>query len=366
MNTTDTTNYFAANLAIARRYAGLSLSDLAEKIEVSKQTISKYENGELSPSMKKVFALADALKIRIEDFFKAPSEEKFFLKGFEIKDVSYDSFKRVKFREGKCIPTDLVERVKETAMKEFIGYEELVRLSNYQIKFNNPIKNVPIRSKGDAEEAALKVRRAWKLGSSALSSVISVLENQGVRVIEVREQVDFEGLSALIMDIPVIVINREIEEITRRRLTTLHELGHLILEIDEDVISYDDIERICDAFAGAMLMPKELLFLELGTSRTRISKRELIALKEKYGISVRAILVRAAFNKIIAWHDYHLIKLEHEFDSDFGQYFGDEKPRRFHQILLRALLEGKVTRGKAAELSGWSTAKVKEFEDNYF
>ncbi len=365
MKSINTIHPFAHNLATARKFAGLSLSDLAERIEVSKQTISKYENGELNPSMKKVYALANALNLDVEDFFKEPNEEKFFMKQFEIQDISFKSFQEVRFREGSNIPTDLVERVKATAMTEFLNYEELLELTSYHVKFKNPIKNMEIKNKYDAEEAALKVRKTWKLGNNPLSSVISILENQGVRVIEVFESIDFEGLSAKIQNIPIIVLNRGIEEITRRRFTALHELGHLILEIDEEILEYDDIERICDSFAGTMLMPKELLYIELGDHRTRISKEELVTLKEKYGISVRAILVSAAFAKILPWDDYHDLKIQIGFDSDLGKFFGDEKPRKFHQTLLRALVEGKVARSRASELSGWSKSKVKEFAENY-
>lgn len=367
MKSTKTIHYFAKNLAKAREFAGLSLSDLAERIGVSKQTISKYENGELNPSMKKVYALAEALKLEVEDFFKEYNEEKLFMQKFEIQGISFTPFQQVKFREGENIPTDLVERVKTTAMEEFLNYEELLELTNYNIKFKNPIKNIEIKNKYDAEEAALKVRKAWKLGNNPLSSVISILENQGIRVIEVLESIDFEGLSAKIKNIPVIVINRGIEEITRRRFTALHELGHLILEINEEFLEYDEveIERICDSFAGAMLMPKELLFIELGDHRTKISKKELVTLKEKYGISVRAILVSAAFAKILPWNDYHDLKFQICYDSDLGKYFGDEKPRKFHQLLLRGLVEGKVSKSRASDLSGWSQSKVKEFAENY-
>jgi hypothetical protein len=53
--------------------------------------------------------------------------------------------------------------------------------------------------------------------------------------------------------------------VERRRYTIAHELGHLLLADPEgDVIarrmrSDDDVERFCDAFAAALLLPRELI-----------------------------------------------------------------------------------------------------------
>lgn len=58
---------FADNLVELRKYHNLSQEELAEKIGVSRQTLSKYETGESLPDIEKCKALADVFDVKIDD-----------------------------------------------------------------------------------------------------------------------------------------------------------------------------------------------------------------------------------------------------------------------------------------------------------
>ena len=58
---------FAENLMELRKYHALSQEELAEKIGVSRQTLSKYETGESLPDIEKCKALADVFGITVDD-----------------------------------------------------------------------------------------------------------------------------------------------------------------------------------------------------------------------------------------------------------------------------------------------------------
>ena len=58
---------FADNLMELRKYHALSQEELAEKIGVSRQTLSKYETGESLPDIEKCRALADVFGITVDD-----------------------------------------------------------------------------------------------------------------------------------------------------------------------------------------------------------------------------------------------------------------------------------------------------------
>ena len=58
---------FADNLVDLRKYHAMSQEELAEKIGVSRQTLSKYETGESLPDIEKCKALADVFGITIDD-----------------------------------------------------------------------------------------------------------------------------------------------------------------------------------------------------------------------------------------------------------------------------------------------------------
>ena len=58
---------FADNLVDLRKYHAMSQEELAERIGVSRQTLSKYETGESLPDIEKCKALADVFGITIDD-----------------------------------------------------------------------------------------------------------------------------------------------------------------------------------------------------------------------------------------------------------------------------------------------------------
>ena len=58
---------FADNLVELRRFHALSQEELADKIGVSRQTLSKYETGESLPDIEKCKALADVFGVTVDD-----------------------------------------------------------------------------------------------------------------------------------------------------------------------------------------------------------------------------------------------------------------------------------------------------------
>lgn len=66
---------FKDNLIALRKFHNMSQEELAEKIGVSRQTLSKYETGESVPDIEKSKVLADAFGVSLDD-----------LVNFETKD----------------------------------------------------------------------------------------------------------------------------------------------------------------------------------------------------------------------------------------------------------------------------------------
>jgi len=65
----------ADNLIALRKLNALSQEELAEKVGVSRQTLSKYETGESLPDIEKCKALADAFGVTLDDLVNySPSE----------------------------------------------------------------------------------------------------------------------------------------------------------------------------------------------------------------------------------------------------------------------------------------------------
>lgn len=66
---------FADNLIELRKYHNLSQEELAEKIGVSRQTLSKYETGESLPDIEKCKLLADAFGVTVDDIINFNKED---------------------------------------------------------------------------------------------------------------------------------------------------------------------------------------------------------------------------------------------------------------------------------------------------
>ena len=61
---------FADNLVELRKYHAMSKEELAARIGVSRQTLSKYETGESLPDIEKCKALADVFGVTVDDLIR--------------------------------------------------------------------------------------------------------------------------------------------------------------------------------------------------------------------------------------------------------------------------------------------------------
>lgn len=86
---------------------------------------------------------------------------------------------------------------------------------------------------------------------------------------------------------------------------------------------------------------------------------ELILLKNRYGLSVQAILYRALDLGIIHksyYSDFYKNRIgRNRKETGWGQYPVAEQSTRFEQLLIRAVAEQAISVDKAAELAGIKT-----------
>lgn len=341
---------FAKRLKSARTLAGLSQDELVNRIEglVSKNAISKYEKGEMMADGKVLIALANALSIKPDYFFRPFTVE---IGNIEFRKKSKLSVKSVNAIKQKV--TDNVERYLE--VEQFLSIES---------GFSNPLAAHEIRDKKDVEKAVNKLLKAWKIGFNALPNVIELLEDKEIKVIEIDAPDEFDGFSGWADGkYPIIVINKTYG-VERKRLTALHELAHLLLNFPEG-IEHNEMEKRCFQFGAAMLMPEETFRMELGNHRSHIPAAELILIKETYGISIQAIMQRAKDLGII--NDYTFLNFRKKISKNrkeegLGQYLGKEESSRFKQLVFRAAAEEVISMSKAANLFNQKLAAFrKEF-----
>lgn len=340
-------NLFATKLKELRERNKLSLQELADQVGVAKQSIHKFENGVVNPSSETLLKIADVLNVSYSFFYENP--------------VSYNlSLQNIKFREKHKINNQQFENeIKEDVCKHLSKFMELSAIMDEDLVFENPLEGLEIATDRDIEKAAKLVRKKWKIGNAPITDVVETLENKGVFVVEITRQEDFTGLSGMVNEeIPIIVLNEHFNSIERKRFTALHELGHIVLEFSED-ISETRLERYCDMFAGAVLLVDDVLYAELGKNRTVITLAELKRIKELYGISIQAVIMRASTSGFIDnntskawWQSYNEWSSGEGNPNEFGRYRSFEKVQRFNKTLVRGVVEKRLSISKAAELAG--------------
>ena len=113
-----------------------------------------------------------------------------------------------------------------------------------------------------------------------------------------------------------------------------------------------------------MLLPEDTLKEEIGNRRRKLSMWEMGIIKKQYGISIKAIVLRAKICGIISENyakQFLLLVRKHNWnDNKPVAYLGLEQSNRFEQLLFRALVEDQISITKAASLMNLSLASFKK------
>ncbi len=342
MSTYRMEKMFGEKLKSARIMAGISMDELSNRIGnlVTKQAISKYEANKNMPGSSVMLALAKALNVNLDYLL---GEDKIVLNEIRFRKKSRIGKKELKSIEARSI--DWLSR-----------YQSIEDLLGQKRVFTNPLKNRVIRNSEDAEQSAKHLRESWELGNWALPNVLELLEEKGIKVVEVNANSNFDGLSAFVGEIPFIVLNNQYNlDLPRKRFSAMHEAAHLLLRFSNH-LTEREIERMCHRFAGAFLLPEDALRIEIGKKPKSISPSVLINIKEIFGVSIQAIMARAkdlnfiseaSFIRFRQWISKHNFRV-----NEPGDYKGIEVPTRFENLVSSALSDGIISESKAAGLLG--------------
>ena len=355
METDGGCSMIGKRLKSARAAAGLSLRELAEAMDrkVSPQAIGKYERDEDMPRSGVLIALARALDVEVDYLL---NEDELRLEGVEFRKPAATSHKEAARIEAKTLA--LVER--------YLLIEEMLRLPTLEWKPPSG-EEFMVSSPEEAERAADALRNAWNLGGDPVPKLAELLEEHGIKVVSL-ESPHVDGLAAKVSreghpPVPVIMIEARAWA-ERKRFSMAHELAHQVLE----VVPGSNAEAIANRFAGAFLVPADVLRQEIGVRRKEISVGELVDLKRRFGVSLQALTYRCKDLGIIGRPTYvQLFSLFKEkgwrsppFEEPDALAPEREEPMRFRRLCFRALSEGLIGEARAAELLGITVRQLEE------
>ncbi|MGA7836408.1 MAG: XRE family transcriptional regulator [Ignavibacteriaceae bacterium] len=329
---------FSERLKSARKMAGLSLEELANKIGgITRQALNNYEKGKRKPDSESLIKIANALGLRPE----------YFLRKDIVKVGVFEYRKKSKLGVKE---QNKIEELARDIIERYIEIEDILRIKN---KFENPLKSLIIKEPEDIEKAAKLLRDKWELGLNPIPKLIETLEEKELKVVSLEANENFDGLAADTGNFPVIMVNKNIKDIVRLRFTVAHELGHLILNQGSTKTDKEK-EKLCHRFAGAFLLPDEILISIIGSARKSLTLQELISLKEDFGISIQAIAARLHDLGIIndnMYRNFNITIRRRKWNvNEPGKYPGSENAERFENLVFRAVSEEIISISKAASL----------------
>lgn len=344
---------FARRLRQARAMRGLSLRSLEAAIgaSVSHNALAKYERGEMLPGSEVLIVLAEALA-QPADFFFRPFQ-------VEVNDV--------RFRRKAKLSVTRQKAIRELAGDYVERYREAEELAGDVREFSPPLSDRKISTLAGAEAAAGALRKAWHLGQDPLPNVFELMESKGIKVLELPDDDrDFDGLSADTEVGPVVVIAAHLNQnLPRKRMTEVHELGHVVAPMADGVDQKTE-EKLIGAFAGAFLLPAETFTEAFGRSRHRFAVAELVEIKARFGASIMAIMRRARSLGLITEPTYKTFcitvnRWEWRSKGEPGddRYVGCESDGRFRQLVRRAIAEEAISLSKGAALLNEPLSRVR-------
>jgi Zn-dependent peptidase ImmA (M78 family)/DNA-binding XRE family transcriptional regulator len=335
-----------------RKLQGLSLQKLAEAAGgiVTRQALYKYEHGLDVPRSEVLLALAKAMGVSLDSFFRPIANS------VSLGELACRKRSRLGKRKMAEIRSQVQDRI-----ERWLELESCFPAARFFSFISSPEKLRPVHTFEDIESLAKKVRMELNLGLIPIENLTELLEDHGVKVVTWQgDDKNFDGFACWADDrIPVIVVKACLPG-DRQRSNLAHELGHLIMKPGKDLTA----EKAALRFSGAFLVPDVIARRELGDHRHRLELSELLTLKMKYGMSIQQWIYRAKdlgiINARYAAEFHRLFRAKGWHLQEPGEQLPEEASNRLKRLALQAVAEDLVSPARAAELSGIPVAELRE------
>ncbi len=263
-------------ITLAREARGYSQADLADASGVSRQSISRFELGDLQLSEGFIKSITGALKFA----------DTLYYNDAEVLPPAM-------YRKRDNVPAKLLAKVDALLNVYCFGIGRLLNA----IQFDKLIvPSFPTSPTEGADRAAMLTRRVWNIEGGVINNLTSVLEANGFITMPVDFGTDRIDSRSILFDdkFPVIFYNKKLLG-DRLRFTLAHELGHIIMHTRNPLARFDDSHE-ANVFAAEFLMPKKEILKDLDNA---LDVDKLAVLKSKWLVSMHALLYRAEDLQVI-------------------------------------------------------------------
>jgi Zn-dependent peptidase ImmA (M78 family)/DNA-binding XRE family transcriptional regulator len=346
-------------LTEARKARGLTQEEAAEFLGCSRPTYIAVEKGERPAKPEEVVRLAAYFGRSVHELVR-PGEPVVELQP-HLRAVA----ERMKARDER----ELFEAISQFQQLAE-DYRELERLVGAPLRTNYP-PEVPLTTRIDvselAEGVAIQERRRLGLGDQPVVNLRSILEwDVGLRIFYWPLPSALAGMYAYATDLGCCVLINRKHPAVRRRVSMLHEYGHLIVDRHKPGIDYLSMsgrkpanERFAEAFALSFLMPASSVrhrFHEIVTTTGDFQVANLCRLSHFYFVSVEAMTLRLEGLGLLPKGTLNHLK-ESRFAANTAARLlelsphpesNDSYPERYKFLAVHAYEQEKISEGQLA------------------
>lgn len=273
----------------ARLYNKLTITKLAEKLNVSKQMVSKYENGRSEPSFENSLLLNSILGYPREFFY---TKDK-----YSIHNEGTFFRSRLTATQKSKQPSSIALQysvVVRDFLEQYIDFPELQDREKYE-------------GMDDFNDIAFRIRDSLDLGLNPIHDIVEVAELLGFTLINMNYHEDkidaFSSMNTINDQNYFVIITGDSGSFYRQQFSIAHEIAHWVLhqninpqELDKD--EYKEIEEEANKLASILLLPEDSFGLEL-QSKVVDEIDTYYNLKRKWNVSMAAMIMRAKDLNII-------------------------------------------------------------------
>ncbi|WP_275385746.1 helix-turn-helix domain-containing protein [Enterococcus faecalis] len=276
----------------ARRFRQLSIPQLAEKVDISKQMISKYEKNDAQPSPKTYQKLVFELGFPL-NFFQQND-------AFTYNDLGTFYRSRLSSTQSEKKPSELLKKYLAVLANFFEGYVDFPILKDIELP-EDPIM------------AASKLRFEWELDTEPIPNILHLLEVNGFQIASIdsnSEKVDAFGSQTKVNgnDYYCILIDQDNNSFYRQQFSLAHELAHWALHsktINPQELGpqeYREMEKQANIFASNFLLPSESFSKDIKGYEDDLDA--YLNLKTKWKVSAASMVYRSKSLGLITSEQY--------------------------------------------------------------
>jgi transcriptional regulator with XRE-family HTH domain len=302
-----------ARVAAARKQRHMSGTELGDIIGLRKDQISKIESGRRRLDIAELPRVAAALGVTVRHLLGQAERPALAVAARLATGASSDAMRPARQRARQLLEIeDLLTQVAEMPPARASADGASV-VEQAGARFGALPRSKAAAQQQGRELAAL-TRRQLDLGSDALGDVAALIEQSfAVDVALSPLGTEADGLCVHCGTSALILASSDFPD-GHLRFTLAHELGHHLLNDPGDIIEETTHDMFADtaremrvnAFAGHFLMPERGLrsvLQWLGEQPGQVSERSAVALMERFGVSMAALVYQLNILGILRYDD---------------------------------------------------------------